>query len=228
MEATANPPRMLTPEELGAFIKVAREVRKWSQEQLAEIAGLSTRTVQRVETGEPSGTDTRRALARAFDFDDIDVLNKPFKIPTAEEMAEHEAAFEKDHIRLKAYPLETGRQFASLVEQHEMGLTTPGFEMDRPAEEVFASLTDYVNEYRDSHELYSSTDKLDLHDELQGYIDQLRDMGVTLRYSQRKVALKVNADPGIEPMHASVLYVVTFRRGKEPDEFATPRKGRVG
>jgi transcriptional regulator with XRE-family HTH domain len=100
MEETANPPRMLTPEELRAFIKVAREVRKWSQEQLAEIAGLSTRTVQRVETGEPSGTDTRRALARAFDFDDIDVLNKPFKIPTAEEMAEQEAAFEKDHTRL--------------------------------------------------------------------------------------------------------------------------------
>ncbi|GEM_PF-3977078 len=58
-----------------------------------------------------------------------------------------------------------------------MGLTTPGFEMGRPAEEVFASLTDYVNEYRDTHELYSSADKLDLHDELQGYIDQLRDMG---------------------------------------------------
>ncbi|MDY0744776.1 helix-turn-helix transcriptional regulator [Paucibacter sp. R3-3] len=228
MVATANPPRMLSPGELGAFIKVAREVRKWSQEQLAEIAGLSTRTVQRVENGEPSGTDTRRALARAFEFDDIDVLNKPFKIPTAEELTAQRAAFERDHIRLKALPLETGRQLAGLVEQHEMGLTTPGFDMDRPAEEVFAVLTDYINEYRDSHELYSSTDKLDLHDELQGYIDQLKDLGVSLRYAQRKVALKVNAEPGAEPMRASVLYVVTFRRGKEPEEFATPRQGRVG
>ncbi len=228
MEATANPPRLLNPEELGAFIKVFREVRQWSQEQLAEIAGLSTRTVQRVENGKPSDTDTRRALARAFEFDDIDVLNKPFKIPTESELAEQQAAFERDHIRLKAFPLETGRQLATLVEQHEMGVTTPGFEMERPAEEVFAVLTDYINEYRDSHDLYSSTDKLDLHDDLQGHIDQLKDMGVSLRYAQRRVALKVNAEPGSEPMQASVLYVVTFVRGNEPDEFATPRKARIG
>lgn len=44
-------PRHLTPQELAALIKATREMRQWSQEQLADIAGLSSRTVQRVEEG---------------------------------------------------------------------------------------------------------------------------------------------------------------------------------
>ena len=39
----------------------------WSQEQLAEIAGVSTRTVQRLENGEACSLETAKALAAAFD-----------------------------------------------------------------------------------------------------------------------------------------------------------------
>lgn len=138
MDANINQPRLLTPEELAVFVKLFRDTRKWSQEQLAAIAGLSTRTVQRVENGKPSDLDTRRALARAFEFEDIDVLNKAFQIPTSEELSEAKATFDRDHITLKAYPLEDGRHLAGLLEQHAMGLLTPGFAMPRPAEEAFA------------------------------------------------------------------------------------------
>ena len=62
MDATTNPPRLLTPEELGAVIKAFRDVRKWSQEQLAEVAGLSSRTVQRVENGKPVAAKARQRL----------------------------------------------------------------------------------------------------------------------------------------------------------------------
>lgn len=36
--------------------------------------------------GEPANLDTRRALARAFEFEDIDALSKPFTIPTEDEL----------------------------------------------------------------------------------------------------------------------------------------------
>ena len=88
--------RMLSPEELAVCIKFFREVRQWSQEQLAEISGLSVRTVQRIEQGEPSSIDIRRALARAFEFEDIDGLNKPFLIPSPEELAAQKEKF--DHV----------------------------------------------------------------------------------------------------------------------------------
>ncbi len=50
-----------------AIVRRLREQRAWSQEQLAEIAGVSVRTVQRVETGGSGSLDTRMALAAALE-----------------------------------------------------------------------------------------------------------------------------------------------------------------
>jgi len=52
---------------LAARIRDLRLERSWSQEHLAGAAGLSLRTVQRVEGGYASSSDTLLALAAAFD-----------------------------------------------------------------------------------------------------------------------------------------------------------------
>lgn len=225
---TANPPRVLTPAELAAVVKMFREVRQWSQEQLAEIARLSTRTVQRVESGQPSDLDTRRALARAFELEDIDVLSKPFAIPTPEEIEAAREAFEREHITLDALPLTTGRQLAGLAEAHSLDLCTPGYEMDREPSEAFAALVDYFHDYRDASDLYSEVQKLEVYDELQGFIDALAGLGVSLRFATRKVRLGFRDNAQAQPWEASVVYVVTYRAGKEPTQFATPRKFKLG
>ena len=226
--ATSQPPRSLTPAELAAVVKMFRESKKWSQEQLAEIARLSTRTVQRVEIGQPSDLDTRRALARAFEFEDIDVLNKPFSIPTPEELEAAQQAFDREHITLDAHPLTSGRQLASLAETHSLDLCTPGFDMDREPAESFAALVDYFHEYRDCSDLYTEVQKLDLYDELQAHIDALAGAGVSLRYATRKVRLGFRDNAEAQPFEASVVYVVTYPAGKEPTRFATPRKFKLG
>ena len=48
-------------------LRQMREERLWSQEQVAEIAGLSTRTVQRAESGGAASAETAMSLAAAFD-----------------------------------------------------------------------------------------------------------------------------------------------------------------
>lgn len=53
---------------LAARIRDLRLERSWSQEHLAGAAGLSLRTVQRVEGGYASSGDTLLALAAAFDI----------------------------------------------------------------------------------------------------------------------------------------------------------------
>ena len=53
----------------GAKIKALRIQRGWTQEQLAEIAGVSTRTVQRAETANCAAFETVRAMASAFETD---------------------------------------------------------------------------------------------------------------------------------------------------------------
>ena len=47
-------------------IRTLREQRAWSQEHLATVAGLSTRTLQRIECGAGASHDTCLALASAL------------------------------------------------------------------------------------------------------------------------------------------------------------------
>lgn len=44
-----------------------RLARAWSQEQLAELSGLSVRTVQRIENGDQPSLETLSALAAVFE-----------------------------------------------------------------------------------------------------------------------------------------------------------------
>jgi transcriptional regulator with XRE-family HTH domain len=53
----------------GAKIRTLRMQRGWTQEQLAEIAGVSTRTIQRAEAADSAAFETVRALADAFGAD---------------------------------------------------------------------------------------------------------------------------------------------------------------
>jgi transcriptional regulator with XRE-family HTH domain len=63
-------------------VKTLRQSRGWSQEVLAELSGLSVRTIQRVERGEPASQDTITALAHVFE--------EPLPSPsTGENMTEH-------------------------------------------------------------------------------------------------------------------------------------------
>ncbi len=52
-----------------AKIKRWREERHWSQEHLAELAGIAARTLQRIETGEKASQESVMALAAAFNVD---------------------------------------------------------------------------------------------------------------------------------------------------------------
>jgi transcriptional regulator with XRE-family HTH domain len=51
------------------LIQKLRLRRGWSQEQLAELSGLSVRTVQRLERGQPASMESLKALGAAFEID---------------------------------------------------------------------------------------------------------------------------------------------------------------
>ncbi|WDH34131.1 helix-turn-helix domain-containing protein [Pseudomonas chlororaphis] len=230
MNATehAQQPRLLTPGELAACIKLFRETRQWSQEQLAAISGLNVRTIQRVEQGLSASLDTRRALARAFEFEDIDVFNKPFSIPSEDETKAAKEKFDREHVTLTAAPLTTGKQLAKLVETCSMDLSEPAFELTREADETFAMLVDYFREYRDCADAYSETQKFDMYDEMQSHIEALKTLGVSLCYATRKMQVRWGSDAvDAKPMPVTVLYVVGFPIGEEPEQFATPRSSGI-
>lgn len=51
------------------LIQKLRLQRGWSQQQLAEMSGLSTRTVQRLEAGKPASMESLKSLAAVFEVD---------------------------------------------------------------------------------------------------------------------------------------------------------------
>lgn len=219
-------PRLLTDVEIGRFIRLLREMRQWSQEQLAEIAKVHVRTVQRVENGKGASSVTRRALAVAFDFEDIDALNKPFAIPTQAQAEEQKRKFEQENITLKVETLCDGRQLGRLVEG-TMGLQmTEAAELSAQAAASFAQLTDYLTDYVDCHELYYATDKLTVYEELSGILTELADEGFSVVGGLRNMTLKSTQDQPSMPM--KVAYLAAFPKGSEPSQFAVSRQVRFG
>ncbi len=53
-------------------IKKMRLERHWSQDQLAEMSGLSIRTIQRIENGENAGLESLKSLAAVFETNIVD------------------------------------------------------------------------------------------------------------------------------------------------------------
>lgn len=77
-----------------AKIKRWREERHWSQEHLADSAGIGVRTVQRIEKGEPASRDSLMALAAAFNVDTMALV--------VDAQAEAETLVEQERAKVKA------------------------------------------------------------------------------------------------------------------------------
>ncbi len=93
-------------------IKAWREERCWSQEHLADIAGISLRTIQRIEKGQLASRESVMSLAAAFDVDvsvltlDIDgEIEKTVTREEARKMLEFKMSF---WIHMASYVLVMG------------------------------------------------------------------------------------------------------------------------
>lgn len=78
-------------------IKKMRLERHWSQEQLAEMSGLSIRTIQRIENGENAGLESLKALAAVFETNitDSDKKEELEQIRKEEEYVQNVKGFYK-------------------------------------------------------------------------------------------------------------------------------------
>ncbi|WP_315835947.1 2TM domain-containing protein [Bradyrhizobium prioriisuperbiae] len=70
-------------DETHMLVQKLRVRRGWSQEQLAELTGLSVRTIQRIERGQAASAESLKALASVFEID-FATLREPQMPATAE------------------------------------------------------------------------------------------------------------------------------------------------
>jgi transcriptional regulator with XRE-family HTH domain len=211
-------------QDLAVIIRTLREIRGWSQDTLAELTGLSVRTVQRVECGEPSNTDTRQALARAFELDDIDAFNKPLHLPDPKYIQAEMERFEREHLTLETQIATSGRDLVRVFDTADMSSASSVVELEDDAAEAFAGLVDYLREYRDCADLMSETDKLGAGGNVQQYFDRLVCAGYSVVYARRKTALVGKNWPDKTPLKMTIAYLVVYPKGKEPAVIAVERQ----
>jgi transcriptional regulator with XRE-family HTH domain len=74
------------------IVRKLRLQRGWSQEQLAEMAGLSIRTIQFIERGQKAGLESIKSLAAVFEVEFSNLsqeteMHPPQTITSEEQMA---------------------------------------------------------------------------------------------------------------------------------------------
>ena len=84
-------------------IKMLRTERGWSQEQLAEISGVSTRTIQRIERGGKASLESLKCLAAVFETPIPDLQKDQDMTHSNDGLTDEDRAALKYARNLKAY-----------------------------------------------------------------------------------------------------------------------------
>lgn len=71
----------------------------WSQQQLANASGLSVRTIQRIEAGQPANTETLKSIAAVFEIDFSTLNAEPATMTTATSITENQEADALNYVR---------------------------------------------------------------------------------------------------------------------------------
>lgn len=221
--ATDGQLRVIEPDELALLVTMHRRALGWTQETLAEITGLTVRTVQRVEKGETSSIDTRRALARGFKIEDIDAFNKPHTFRSTEQIKEEAEEFKRKHLTLAVTVATAGKQLADFVEQSTMRCFQQPDNVCSDVAERIAEIFDFLGDYREIADQYSFTQKLQVHATLDGHIGRLRDAGFSICYALRKTSIMGKDWVDKTPMPVGVAYAFAVKRGDEPKLVAVPK-----
>jgi transcriptional regulator with XRE-family HTH domain len=213
---TVSQLRTISPKELALLVTLQRQGMGWTQETLAEISGLTVRTVQRVEKGEASSVDTRRALARAFQIEDIDAFNKPHAFKSAEQLKQEAEEFQNKHMSLPVSVAAFGKQLADLAENAEMHCFQQPENVSQSVAELVAEIYDYISDYGEIAELYSHGQKLAVHTTLDEQLSRLKAAGYSICYALRKTSIVGRNWVDKAPMPVSIAYAFVTKKGNEP------------
>ncbi len=104
------------PAFIAQQVKFLRRIHNLTQENLAEAANLSTRTIEKVESGRHVPDEqTLRGIARALGFD-AKIFNKPSPEQEAQWQVELDRAGRKTAL-VPTYPIREARNFLQVFAQ---------------------------------------------------------------------------------------------------------------
>lgn len=206
-------------EQVAKNLRRFREMLGWTQEHLAEAAGLSARTVQRAERDGELGAETMQALAAVFDVSVAD-LQRPW--PTDDEVR---TAIEEAAKRYKQIPLTLLTRASDL--RPFMG--ADAWQVDHVAglseqqEDEIAVLEDLLRDYGDLWSDIGPTERRDAVKTIFESVDRLQADGLCVAAGLDEVRL---LGPGFKaPLTMEVLRVL-ISSASQPQLTALREKNR--
>ena len=228
--------QLLEPKILGWWTKLLRESSQLSQEALAAAAGLTPRTIQRIESGEASSVTTRRSLARGLGYEDIKTFENPetvakilqFRAEMDRMSKEAAAAQFPDMVRMPATRLKSGQELGHLVESSNACNFHYDDALDKGVKEIAAEMFDYLRDYADMDEFYSEVEKLGVYKQLDDYLRQLQDAGVILHSALRHTKVVGQNWEKKTPLAMAIAYLVIDRGEKDIQEILAAKRFQFG
>ena len=151
------------------IIRSLRSERAWTQEQLADISGLSLRTIQRAEKGKSCSFETLLGLAAAFDIDVKDMTKKAKQNKESPQENIGGVFLSRAHSSEELFRIAQGAHafdysYDSLSQSHE--------------KEAVGQLLDYLKDFGDMMNEIEPSIRMKVCDECQVFIDDLEASGL--------------------------------------------------
>jgi transcriptional regulator with XRE-family HTH domain len=110
------------------LVQKLRLQRGWSQEQLAELSGLSVRTIQRLERGQGASVETLKSVASVFEIDFARLQEPAMDTPLNPDVRTDEALALAHVRKVKCFYLHVAQYVVIIAALALMNLLiTPGF-----------------------------------------------------------------------------------------------------
>ncbi len=209
----------ITPDTLSHIVKILRESCNWTQETLAEIAKLSLKTVQRVEKAEPSSIDTRRALAMAFDIDDIDLFNKSDEEVTSR-IYENIEKFENS-LSIDLQQVSQGLDLRKYCEGTHGMICSEIHKLPQDVNYLVEELQEYVRDIMDIYNDLTTDHKKNIDIDFQNLLNKLKQHGYCVGINKRSIDVNDNSEPKLE---WQILQIVIGLKKDFPDAIRVPKK----
>lgn len=169
------------PEVIASFVKELRAHLGWKQFALAHEAGVTVRTIERLEAGEHMSDETLSKVAKALKLRE-GAFTEASYCPSDEELAAMVRKAKEDYTHTALHDLSGVRDLDNILTAH--AYLVDGSNVDDELAEEVAAVKDYVQDAGDIHGDVPHTQQLTFSRELLGMIRDIEGHGYTARWGR--------------------------------------------
>ena len=185
------------PAYIADQVKFMRKMFRWTQENLANAAGLTTRTIEKVESGRHRPDEqTLRSIARAFNLKGIEIFKKPTPEEQARQRAEIERASRK-MVMVHSRVIRTAADFLAAFGQVEFFRTDTSMVEDDKVLDLVASMADQIRDFMDIWTDVYETERLSYARSFAEQCSELEKLGFNCHMGQHRQRLRDKGKPDL-------------------------------